>query len=457
MAEILSKLQKKISLNTSDEVILSIKHLLDLGFDLNDAAIFSGVSRATLYGWIENGINKQSSADELLQKLTTIKNNVADQIKCLDATFNDDLSPAALHSKIKKIKEMQELEVRQELDKQKKILIQERIKKKIEAEKLKSENEIYRKNLSDFKRLVGEKILKVAQKDTSIQVPDYGSEISGIAHLIEDRGFIAFECGYISIKTHPEAEFNNSYRNPKRGHEKVFEYQKSGATKYQHDIIEYLEELKGILRKYKAEMMSFDSPQFKFIDYLITIESKLKKYYTDNDRNASFDRLIFIARSILTQDPQSDFDLIYVKKCIGVMNSLVRISNLFVDDVFEVPVYQVCWNDFWDRTDGHEDIYEANFMNWLGSKDGIGFVSLIRDKIENSMYLNVNNVLINLKINVQVDDEGRKITSYVLGPFSMPFKHKYIEDLFSEYGYRVKILNDENKNKEKNLQITWQE
>jgi hypothetical protein len=138
------------------------------------------------------------------------------------------------------------------------------------------------------------------------------------------------------------------------------------------------------------------------------------------------------------------------------MNSISKICNVFGDDDFEVPVYQICWDDFWDRSDEHEDIYEAKFMHWLGSDDGLGFVSHIRGQIESAMYRGNNKTLIKLKISLQTEEDGVKITTCLLDSFSMPFKAKYIEELFSEFGYKVKILADENKNKDKFLEISWQ-
>ena len=64
-----TQLLENLSLNTSDEVILSIKYMVDLGFNLNDVAILSGVSRISIYGWINGEESRKSNADHLLQRI----------------------------------------------------------------------------------------------------------------------------------------------------------------------------------------------------------------------------------------------------------------------------------------------------------------------------------------------------------------------------------------------------
>jgi len=455
MGKNLTSLNKTLLIDPGDGIDLLTKFIIDLGFTLNDVATFSGVSRAVVDSWIRGEDTGAKNTDFLRKKITKINKDLENYVVGLEESYGSDLTPIVLNEKIKKIKNFQRESIKVDIDKEKSLLIESRIKKKIEAEKIKAENQAYKKNFEDFKRLVGKKILQTASIQRQIEVTDFNCEISKIEDLITDRGFSMYESGYADIRSHPEAFSNEAYKNPKSGEEKVLDYQRSGATKYQKDIIEYLDELKAIIENYKNEMMSLASPEFKFINYLITIETKLNKCYPLNEEQVSLEKLLSIARFVITPDPSEDLNLIHIKKGINVMNMLNKISNIFNDDKFEVQIYKICWSECWPRYDDLEDIYEAPFMNWLGSSNGSGFISSIRTHIENSMYANRNSVHIKLNKNMLMDEDGNRTTSYILDSFLMPFKLKYIQELFIEYGYKVKILVDVIKNKEKSIEISW--
>ena len=447
---------EKIEIILDIELKKIILTLINLGLSIKDICILLDISNSLFESLLKN--------PNLKIRFSPNINKLLDQ-SYKDAVFEINLSldksKGLIHysaenilNKIEEVKFIQRNFFNRYLDNLKKEKVELAIKNKIESEIKKKKIESEKNKLLNFKNIIGIKILNVAliSDDTYIYFTDFFNEItSDFENYLLDRGYSCYLEDYEDIRNHPDAEKYEYLSDPKSELEKIDIEVSRGGTKYFKDINDIFDELEIALKNYHNKFSELSNINFPYIDYLFQISyiiEKRKKYEIELV-NLGF--YINIARNLTNCVCKYNVENSYLLNCLKIIERLRKCLTYFDDDQTHVPVYVISWNDSY-LSDTYDDIFCANFMEWVSSSNGKNFYHKIMKLIEESMYL--GHKQFEIKLTKEWKSLGKIV--YTLNGESFPFKSSYLIEFFSQLGYKVESTNKLNKDEDnKVIIIRW--